>query len=175
MVQFDYQKLCMTTTGIYQGLVMIDQFIKYAEAARCMTASAEETCEHLINVWITRHDCPITFQSDNDKAIVGDLTKELMKWSQVAQAHSTIYQAQTNCLVERQNCTLVSMLRVYCSRYKNDWVKHLSQVMAAYNSTKHSITETKNQNFENSTEHSTRGNHKIAEKMTRSLLATRGA
>ena len=29
---------------------------------------------------------PITFQSDNGKAFVGDLTKELMKRSQVAQA-----------------------------------------------------------------------------------------
>ena len=70
--------------------------------------------DHLINVWIAGHGCPITFQSDNGKAFVGDLTKELMKRSQVAQAHSTTYHPQTNGLVERQNCTLVSMLRVYC-------------------------------------------------------------
>ena len=55
---------------------------------------------------------PITFQSDNGKAFVGDLTKELMKRSQVAQAHSTTCHPQTNGLVERQNRTLVSMLRV---------------------------------------------------------------
>ena len=48
------------------------------------TASAEETCNHLINVWIARQGCPVTFQSDNGKAFVGDLTKELMKRSQVA-------------------------------------------------------------------------------------------
>ena len=36
---------------------------------------------NLINVWIVRHGCPITFQSDNGKAFVGDLTKELMKRS----------------------------------------------------------------------------------------------
>ena len=105
-----------------------------------MTASAEETCDHLINVWIARHGCPITFQSDNGKAFVGDLTKELMKRSQVAQAHSTTYHPQTNRLVERQNRTLVSMLRVYCSRYMDDWDKHLPQVMGAYNSAEHSIT-----------------------------------
>ena len=58
----------------------------------------------------------ITFQSDKGKAFVGDLTKELMKRSQVAQARSTTYHPQTNSLVERQNRTLVSMLRVYCSR-----------------------------------------------------------
>ena len=104
-------------TGYNQVLVMIDHFTKYAEAAPCMTASAEETCDHLIKVWIARHGYPITFQSDNGKAFVGDLTKELRKRSQVAQAHSTTYHQQTTGLVERENRTLVSILRVYCSRY----------------------------------------------------------
>ena len=58
----------------------------------------------------------------------------------MAQAHSTIYHPQTNDLVERQNRTLVSMLRVYCSRYMDDWDRHLPQVMGAYNSTEHSST-----------------------------------
>ena len=88
----------------------------------------------------SEYGCPITFQSENGKAFVGDLTKELMRRSQVAQAHSTTYHPQTNGLVERQNRTLVSMLRVYCSRYMDDWDKHLPQVMGAYNSTEHSTT-----------------------------------
>ena len=130
----------MAATGYNQVLVMIDHFTKYAEAAPCMTASVEELCDHLINVWIARHGCPITFQSDNGKAFVGDLTKELMKWSQVAQAHSPTYHPQTNGLRGRQNRTLVSMLSVYCSRYMDDWDRHLPQVMGAYNSTEHSTT-----------------------------------
>ena len=82
VVQIDHQKICMTATGYNQVLVMIDHFTIYAEAAPCIRASAEETCDHLINVCIARHGCPITFQSDNSKAFVGDLTKELMKRSQ---------------------------------------------------------------------------------------------
>ena len=74
VVQIDHQKICMTATGYNQVLVMIDHFTKYAEEAPCTTASAEETCDHLMNVWIARHGCPITFQSDNGKAFVGDLT-----------------------------------------------------------------------------------------------------
>ena len=119
---------------------MIDHFTKYAEAVPCITASAEETCDHLINTWIARHGCPMTFPSDNGTAFVGELTKELMRRSQVAQAHSTTYHPQTNGLVERQNRTLVSMLRVYCSRYMTDWDRYLPQVMGAYNSTQHSTT-----------------------------------
>ena len=55
----------MTDSGYNQVLVMIDHFTKYAEAVPCINASAEETCDHLINTWIARHGCPMTFQSDN--------------------------------------------------------------------------------------------------------------
>ena len=108
VVQIDHQKICMTDSGYNQVLVIIDHFTKYAEAVPCITASAEETCDHLINTWIARHGCPMTFQSDNGTAFVG----ELMRRSQVAQAHATTYHPQANGLVERQNRTLVSMLRV---------------------------------------------------------------
>ena len=140
VVQIDHQKICMTDSGYDQVLVTIDHFTKYAEAVPCITASAEETCDHVINTWIARHGCPMTFQSENGTAFVGELTKELMRRSQVAQAHSTTYHPQTNGLVERQNRTLVSMLRVYCSRYMTDWDRYLPQVMGAYNSTQHSTT-----------------------------------
>ena len=136
VVQIDRQKICVTDSGHNQVLVMIDHFTKYAEAVPCITATAEETCDHLINTWIARHGCPMTFQSDNGTAFVGELTKELMRRSQVAQAHSTTYNPQTNGLVERQNRTLV-----YCSSYMTDWDRYLPQVMGAYNSTQHSTTE----------------------------------
>ena len=139
-MQIDHQKICMTDSGYNQVLVMIDHFTKYAEAVPCITASAEETCDHLTNTWIARHGCPMTFQSDNGTAFVGELTKELMRRSQVAQAHSTTYHPQTNGSVERHNRTLVSVLRVYCSRYMTDWDRYLPQVMGAYNSTQHPIT-----------------------------------
>ena len=55
VVQIDYQKICTTDSGYNQVLVMIDHFTKYAEAVPCITASAEETCDHLINTWIAKH------------------------------------------------------------------------------------------------------------------------
>ena len=78
VVQIDHQKICMTESGYNQILVIVDHFTKLTEAVPCQTASAEETCEHLITHWISRYSCPMTFQSDNGKAFVGDLTKELM-------------------------------------------------------------------------------------------------
>ena len=81
LVQIDHQKICMTDSGYNQVLVMIYHFTKYAEAVPCITASAEETCDHLINTWIARHGCPMTFQSDYRTAFVGELTEELMRRS----------------------------------------------------------------------------------------------
>ena len=91
VVQVDHQKICITDSGYNQVLVLIDHFKKYAEAVPCITASAEETCDHLINTWIARHGCPVTFQFDYETAFVGELTKELMRRSQVTQFHSTTY------------------------------------------------------------------------------------
>ena len=136
VVQIDHQKICMTDTGYNQILVIIEHITKLVEAVPCQTASAEETCDHLITHWISRYG----FQSDNGKAFVGDLTKELMRRSHIVQALSTTYHPQTNGSVERQNRTLVNMFRVYCSRYMTDWDKYLAQVVGAYNSTQHSTT-----------------------------------
>ena len=93
----------MTESAYNQVLVEKDHFTTYAEAVPRKTASAEETCDHLINTWIARHGCPMTFQSDNETAFVGELTKELMRRSQVAQAHSTTYHplAQWKGKIER--------------------------------------------------------------------------
>ena len=74
VVQIDHQKICRTDSGYNQILVIIDHFTKLAEAVPCRTASAEETCDHLIANWISRYGCPMTFQSENGKALVGDLT-----------------------------------------------------------------------------------------------------
>ena len=132
VVQIDHQNICMTDSGYNQILVIIDHFTKLAEAVPCQTASAEETCDHLITHWISGYSCPMTFQSDNGKAFVGDITKDLMRRSHISQANSTAYHPQTNGLVERQNKTLVNMLKVYCSRYMTDWDKYLPQVVGAY-------------------------------------------
>ena len=135
VVQIDHQKISMTDSGYNQVLVMIDHFTKYAGAVPCIAVSAEETCDHLINTWIAKHCCPMTFQSDNGKAFVGKLTKELMRRSQVAQAYKlrTTYQwlsgkAESNVRVDAEGI----LFQVHD--------KNLPQVMGAYNSTQHSTT-----------------------------------
>ena len=52
-LQIDHQKIYMTDSGYNQIMVIIDHFTKLAEAVPCQTASAEETCDHLITQWIS--------------------------------------------------------------------------------------------------------------------------
>ena len=131
VVQIDHQKICMKDSEYNHILVIIDHFTKLVEAVPCTTTSAEETGDNLITYWISLYGCPMTFQSDNGKAFVGDLTKELMRRSHIAQVNSTTYHPQTNGLVERQNRTLLNMLRENCLRYITDWDKYLPQMVGA--------------------------------------------
>ena len=91
VVQIDHQKICMNDSRYNQILVIIDHFKKLEEVVPCQTASAEVTCDHSIKHWISRYGCAMTFQSDNGKTFVVDLTKELMRFHP-AQAHSTTSQ-----------------------------------------------------------------------------------
>ena len=84
IVQVDHQKICMTGSGYNLILVIIDHFRKLAKAVPGQTATAEETCDHLIPHWLSRCGCLMIFQSDNYKEIARDQTNELMKRSQVS-------------------------------------------------------------------------------------------
>ena len=59
----------------------------------CQTASGDLGRDHLITNWISRYGYPMTFQSDNGKAFVGDLRKEL---------NTTSLQANVKEAVKRQ-------------------------------------------------------------------------
>ena len=72
VVEIDQQKICMTDSSYNHVPLMMDHLKKYAEAVTCLTASAKETCDWLINTWIARHGCPMTFQSDYGIVFVGE-------------------------------------------------------------------------------------------------------
>ena len=110
MVEIDHQEICMTDSGYNQVLVMIDHFLHEVCRGRALYNCLSRRDMRSPNQHVeARHCCPMTFQSDNGTAFVGELTKELMRRSQVAQVHSTTYHPQTIGLVEKQNRTLVSM------------------------------------------------------------------
>ena len=79
-------------------------------------------------------------QSDNPTNFTAEIAQELMKASQVTKVTSTPAHPRGNGLVERQNRTLLTLLRVYTSRRMQDWDEHIDGVLGAYNSTRHATT-----------------------------------
>ena len=79
-------------------------------------------------------------QSDNATNFTAEIAQELMKASQVTKVTSTPAHPRGNGLVERQNRTLLTLLRVYTSRRMQDWDEHIDGVLGAYISTRHATT-----------------------------------
>ena len=142
LVQFDHLKLCKTTSGNNGLLVIIDHFTKFAEAIPCAhdEYDAQTTAKIILNKWFARHGTPARMQSDNATNFTAEIAQELMKASQVTKVTSTPAHPRGNGLVERQNRTLLTLLRVYTSRRMIDWDEHIDGVLGAYNSTRHATT-----------------------------------
>ena len=101
-----------------------------------MQYDAITTSRLLLQKWFARHGKPTRMQSDNAPNLTAEVSNEFMKASQVTKVTSTAGHPRTQGLVERQNRTLLTLLRVFWSRRMRDWDQHLN----AYNSTRHATT-----------------------------------
>ena len=63
-----------------------------------------------------------------------------MAASHVTKVSSTPGHPRGNGLVERQNRTLLTLLRVYTTRKMQTWDQHIDEVLGAYNATRHATT-----------------------------------
>ncbi len=120
---------------------MVDNFTKFAVAAPYKNADARETCKLIMEYWVSPYGAPIAIQPDNGPQFAASLTAEFLQLIDVIQVHSTPYHPQTNGLVERQNRTLINLLRSICSRKQYDWVEQLSTAMGANNATKSATSD----------------------------------
>ena len=142
LVQYDHLKICPSDDGNTGILVIIDHFSKLAEAVPCShdEYDAATTSKLLLQKWFFRHGTPTRMQSDNAPNFTAAVSAEFMRAAQVTKVTSTAGHPKTQGLVERQNRTLLTLLRVFCSRRMRDWDQYLDEVMGAYNSTRHSTT-----------------------------------
>ena len=140
LVQYDHLKICPSDDGNTGILVIIDYFSKLAEAIPCShdEYDAATTSKLLLQKWFARHGTPTRMQSDNAPNFTAAVSTEFMRAAQVTKVTSTAGHPKTQGLVERQNRTLLTLLRVFCSRRMRDWDQYLDEVMGAYNSTRHS-------------------------------------
>ena len=70
-------------------------------------------------------------QSDNATNFTAEIAQELIKAAQVTKVTSTPAHPRGIGLAERQNRTLLTLLRVYTSRRLQDWDEHIDGVLGA--------------------------------------------
>ena len=142
LVQYDHMKRCPTDDGNTGILVIIDHFSKFAEAISFShnEYDAITTSRSLLQKWFARHGTPTRMQSDKNPILTAEVSNEFMKASQVTKMTSTAGNPRTQGLMERQNRTMLTLLRVFGSRRMRDWDQHLDEVLGAYNSTLHATT-----------------------------------
>ena len=142
LVQYDHLKICPSDNNNTGILVIIDHFSKFAEAVPCShhDYDAVTTSRLLLQKWFARHGTTTRMQSDNAPNLTAEVSNEFLKAAHVTKVTSTAGHPRTQGLVERQNRTLLTLLRVFCSRRMRDWDQCLDEVMGAYNSTRHATT-----------------------------------
>ena len=142
LVQYDHLKICPSDNNNTGILVIIDHFSKFAEAVPCShhDYDAVTTSRLLQQKWFARHGTPTRMQSDNAPNLTAEVSNEFLKAAHVTKVTSTAGHPRTQGLVERQNRTLLTLLRVFCSRRMRDWDQCLDEVIGAYNSTRHATT-----------------------------------
>ena len=142
LVQYDHLKICPSDNNNTGILVIIDHFSKFAEAVPCShhDYDAVTTSRLLLQKWFARHGTPTRMQSDNAPNLTAEVSNEFLKAAHVTKVISTAGHPRTQGLVERQNRTLLTLLRVFCSRRMRDWDQCLDEVIGAYNSTRHATT-----------------------------------
>ena len=142
LVQYDHLKICPSDNNNTGILVIIDHFSKFAEAVPCShhDYDAVTTSRLLLQKWFARHGTPTRMQSDNAPNLTAEVSNEFLKAAYVTKVTSTAGHLRTQGLVERQNRTLLTLLRVFCSRRMRDWDQCLDEVIGAYNSTRHATT-----------------------------------
>ena len=142
LVQYDHLKICPSDNNNTGILVIIDHFSKFAEAVPCNhhDYDAVTTSRLLLQKWFACHGTPTRMQSDNAPNLTAEVSNEFLKAAHVTKVTSTAGHPRTQGLVERQNRTLLTLLRVFCSRRMRDWDQCLDEVIGAYNSTRHATT-----------------------------------
>ncbi|GKT32665.1 hypothetical protein ADUPG1_006761, partial [Aduncisulcus paluster] len=127
--------------GCKYGLSFIDSFTRYIEIFPTKTANAEEAAEILYHEYILRFGVPEIIKSDNGKQFVNSLWEHLLKWLGVKHRKTTVYNPQSNGIVERSNRELLKFLRALIAEGMDsrNWDESFPLIRFLMNNQEHSV------------------------------------
>lgn len=140
VVAIDFTLLEKSSSGHENVLVMSDVFTKYSIAVPTKDQTASTVARILQSEWFNKLGIPSRIHSDQGKSFENKIVKALCKLYETKKTKTTPYHPQGNSQVERFNRTLHNLLRTLEQEQKNNWSKHIQELVFSYNCTPHSST-----------------------------------
>ena len=121
-------------------LVMQDHFSKHVVAYVVKDQKARTAAEALCSRYFSLFGAPAYLLSDKGKLFTTTVVEDLCKLYGVKKLRTSSYHAQTNGQVECMNQTLICLIGKLDEDKKACWLKHLPELLMAYNSTCLAVT-----------------------------------
>ena len=132
--------LPMTHTGKRYILVACDTYTKYMQAWPMRSETAQETGMILYRNWFTVHGVPERVHSDLGGNFESMLFRELATLIGCKKTGTTAYHPADNGGVERNNRSIIAMLKNYVQQDPQSWDMSLPAICSAYNASCHEET-----------------------------------
>lgn len=121
-------------------LVVTDLFTKFAEAYPLEHQKAPLIAKTLVKEFFSRYGSPKIVRTDQGKNFTSTLVKEICKLYQIKHITGSSYHPESQGAVERQNRTLVEMLKHYTQGDVFNWADYIPHTLLAYNTAINSST-----------------------------------
>ena len=121
-------------------LIMQDHFSKHVVAYVVKDQKARTAAEALRSRYFGLFRAPAYLLSDKLKSFTATVVEDLCTLYGVKKLRTSSYHAQTNGQVEHMNQTLISLIGKLDGDKKACWLKHLPELLMAYNSTCLAVT-----------------------------------
>ena len=132
--------LVQTELGNQHILVVTDFFTKWAEAYPVKDQCAATIADVIVTEFFSRFGTPEIILSDQGSNFQSELFKNMCGLYGIKQTKTSPYHPQCDGQTERQNRTLITMLKAFVSDKGTDWDNHIPYVMTAYRSSVHEST-----------------------------------
>ncbi|KAL2097871.1 hypothetical protein ACEWY4_007078 [Coilia grayii] len=140
LVSVDFLKVDCSSNGLYNILVAVDHFTKFAWAMPTADQTAVTTARALWRHVFQQFGPPQQLHSDQGANFSSNLIRELCKLYGVQKSQTTPYHPAGNGACERFNRTLIQLLGMLADEQKNRWPEYIAELVFLYNNTVHSST-----------------------------------
>ena len=123
-----------TPRGNEYILMMIDQFTRWFECAPLKDVKAETIADTAVEQFFCRFGFPAELHTDQGKNVDGNVIRAMCEKLGIKKTRTTPYHPASNGEIERQNRTLLCLIRAYAYDKPADWDRYLPYLAGAMRS-----------------------------------------